>query len=248
LFHVALSPGITGGRPVYGVAVNSSVDSGGNRRAEFLRQMPEQTRCSREQRHPAQQFGWQTNISKGSTSHPCAIEREPVVKYLSMHSANRLEESQMWPVQSLMLGDSDDYRRAWVTGLVNGMTQPRDIPAGSTFFCDGSPCERIPLLISRRQITFDSCQDGGKKAPGVLCHTKKARASAEEPRGDGSLESIRSTIECQAGGNRGGSEAMVGERDEDRLEDTHLLRCRSPLGGQPERKFAESHLAEQAVG
>jgi hypothetical protein len=95
LFHVALLCSVAGGWPVYGVTVNSGIDIGGNRRTEFLREMSEQPRRSREQRHTAQQFGWQANIGKRGTSHPCTIKWERAVKYFGMHSANRLEEPQM---------------------------------------------------------------------------------------------------------------------------------------------------------
>jgi hypothetical protein len=247
LFQVALVCSVAGGWPVYGVAVNSGIDVGGDWCTEFLRQMPEQSRRPREQRHTAQQFGWQTYIGKRRTSHPCTIKRERAVKYLGMHSANRFEEPQMWSAQPLMLGDGYDYRSARVTGLVNRMTQPRDIPASRAFHRDRPSCQRVPLLISRWQVTLDRCQDGGKKAPGILCHTEKARASSQQSRSYGSLQSIGCTVECQAGGECGGSEAVVGERNEDRLEDTYLLWRRSPLRGQPERKFAESYLAKQIV-
>jgi hypothetical protein len=101
LFHDARFGAITGGRPVYGVAVNRGVDGGGNRRAELLRQMSEQPRRSSKQRHPAKQLGWQANVGERSAPHPCAIERERAAKYLRMYSANRLEEPQMWPAQPL---------------------------------------------------------------------------------------------------------------------------------------------------
>jgi hypothetical protein len=97
-FDVAVLPAIAGGWPVHGVPVNGGVNGGSDRRAKFLCQMTKQSRRSRKQRHSAQQLRWQTNVGQRSTSHACTIERERAVKYLSMHSANRLEEPQMRPM------------------------------------------------------------------------------------------------------------------------------------------------------
>jgi hypothetical protein len=89
--------------------------------------------------------------------------------------------------------------------------------------------------------------DDGQKAPGILSHTQEARTTSQQSCRNGSLKGIWCAVECQAGGNRGRSKAVVGECDQYRLEDTHLWWRWSPLGGQPERQFAESHLAEQIV-
>jgi hypothetical protein len=98
---------------------------------------------------------------------------------LSMHSANRLEELQVRPMQSLTFGDGDDHRRARITCFVHGMAEPWDIPASSALRLDSLPCERVPLRLGRRQITFDRGQDGGQKTTGILRHSKEARASSQ---------------------------------------------------------------------
>src|SRR5690348_5582523 len=207
--------------------------------------MPEQPGRAREQRHPAQQLRRQAEIGERRAPHPRAIQRQRATQYLTMHPANRLEQPQVRPPQPLMLGNRDDHRRAWVTALVDGMPQPRNVSAGGTFHRDGPARERFPLLLGRRWIALDRRQHASEKAARILGDAQEARASAQEARRDCALQRIRRAIERQAGGNRRRGEAMIGQRDENRLEDAHLLRRRPPLRRHPERKLAEPDLAEQ---
>src|SRR6185437_16441175 len=74
---------------------------------------------------------------------------------------------------------------------------------------------------------------------------EKARAAAQQSRRDGPLERVGRAIHRKPGGDGGGGEAVVGQRDEHRLEDAHLLRRGALLRRQPERQLAEANLANQ---
>ena len=87
-----------------------------------------------------------------------------------------------------------------------------------------------------------------RNAAAVLGDAEEARPAAEQPGGERALQRVGRGQVGQPGGDRGRGEAVVGQRDEHRLEDPGLAGRRAPLRDQPEGQLAEADLAHQVGG
>ena len=87
-----------------------------------------------------------------------------------------------------------------------------------------------------------------RKCAAVLGDAEEPRPAAEQPGGQRALQRVGRGEVGEPGGDRGGREAVVGQRDQHGLEDPGLRRRRPAQRDQPERQLAEADLAHQVGG
>ena len=168
-----------------------------------------------------------------------------------MGPSDRLEQPQVRAARAGLLRDADDHRRARVAVLVHrvaesGHDAPGRPPAGQR----GSR-QRVPTGLIDREFTGRSGRAGqrfGKEAAAVLGDAQEPGAAAEQARRERTLDGFGRPGQRQAGGDRRRREAVVGQRDEHRLEHSHLPRAGTALGDEPERQFTEADLPDQLAG
>ena len=91
----------------------------------------------------------------------------------------------------------------------------------------------------------DGGQHAGKEAACIFGDAKEPRAAAQQTCCHGALKRIWGAVQGQAGRDGGRGEAVIGQRDEHRLEHTHLLRRWSLLRGEPESQLTKADVPNQ---
>src|SRR5262249_17748827 len=133
----------------------------------------------REQRHTAQQLRRQPQVRERRATYAGTVERELAAEYLSVHTADGLEEPQVRPPQPLLLGDGDDHRGTWIAQFVHRMPQSGDKTPSGVLRLDGPSSERVPALLARRRIARCPRQHCGEKADGILRDAEEAGTATE---------------------------------------------------------------------
>jgi hypothetical protein len=162
-----------------------------------------------------------------------------------MDTTNGLEQAQVRSPQALLVGNCDDHGGARVNGLMYWVAQAWDEAANSVLLDDSPAGKRIPLLIGLWELARDGRQHASEKSPSVFCDAEEPRAATQQTCCHRTLERIRGAIQGQAGRDRCRGKSVIGQRDEHRLEHTHLLWCRSLLRGKPESQLAKSDSTNQ---
>jgi len=114
---------------------------------QFFGEVAEQARCSREQRHTAQQCGRQAQVGECSACHSRAVERQSTTKHLSVNPTDGLEQAQVRSSQSLLLCQLDDHGSAGIGPLMDRVAQPWNEAARRSLLRHSAPRQRVPLLI-----------------------------------------------------------------------------------------------------
>ena len=153
--------------------------------------------------------------------------------------------SQMVAERALAPGELEQHGRPGILDLVHRVSEPGDEAAPPP-----SPARRAPAASSSHPASSSGpgrpLGEGLGEEPGrVLGDPEEPRAPAEQPGGEGALQRLRGARVGHPGGDRRRREAVVGERDEHRLEHRQLPRRRAALGDEPERQLAERDLADQ---
>src|SRR5260370_6052848 len=162
-----------------------------------------------------------------------------------MDTTDGREQAQVRSPQALLVSNRDDNGCTRINALMHRVPQSWNETASSALLGDGSESKLVPLLIGLRKLARDGCQYARQKAASVFCDAKEARAATQQTRCHRTLERIPGAVQGQASRDRSRGKAVIGQRDEHRLEHTHLLRCRSLLRGEPEGQFAEPDLPHQ---
>jgi hypothetical protein len=147
--------------------------------------------------------------------------------------------------QALLVGNRDDHGSPRVNSLMYRVAQSRDEAASSPLLGNRPAGKRVPLLIGLWKLARDSCQHACEKAASIFCDAEEPRATTQQTRRYRSLERIWSAVQSQTRRDRGRGKAMIGQRDEHRLEYTHLLWCRALLSGEPESQLAKPDITNQ---
>jgi hypothetical protein len=161
--------------------------------------------------------------------------------------ADGLEQPQVRSAQSLLLGDLDQPGGAGVADLVHRVPETGDeLPLGLGPG-DGGEGERVEAGVVGRDLARLG-QHLIQELAAVLGHPEEPRPAAEQAGRERALDRVGGGQVRDPSGDRGRGEAVVGQRDQDRLEDADLRLGRPALRHHPERQLAEPHLAHQVVG
>src|SRR5712691_9225558 len=151
-----------------------------------------------------------------------------------MDATNGLEQAQVRSPQALLVGNRDNHGCTRVNGLMYWVAQAWDEAASRALLDDSPAGKRVPLLIGLWELARDGRQHASKKSASVFCDAEEPRAATQQTCCHRALERIRGAVQGQAGRDCGRGKAVIGQRDEHRLEYTHLLRRRPLLRGEPE--------------
>jgi hypothetical protein len=88
------------------------------------------------------------------------------------------------------------------------MAEPRDELLARLGIPDGGQRHLVPARLVGRLI-LQRCKGLRQEAAAVLGHAEEARAAAEQPGGERSLQRVRGAEVGQPGRDRGGGEAVV---------------------------------------
>jgi hypothetical protein len=161
--------------------------------------------------------------------------------------ADGLEQPQVRSAQPLLLGDLDQPGGARVADLVHRVPETGDeLPLGLGPGHRGEG-ERVEAGVVGRDLARLG-QHLVQELAAVLGHPEEPRPAAEQAGRQRALHRVGGGQVRDPGGDRGRGEAVVGQRDQHRLEDADLRLGRPALGHHPERQLAEPDLAHQVVG
>src|SRR5437764_1303415 len=105
-----------------------------------------------------------------------------------MHPTDRSEQLEMRSAHSLLVGDPVDDRSARVAALVHRVPETWHEPAGSTRLEDDITRECVPRRVITGQVALAAVDRPGEEPSCVLGHPEEARAAAEEPGGERTLQ------------------------------------------------------------
>jgi hypothetical protein len=213
----------------------------------LLGELAEQARGPGQQREAAQHGERQAEVGEHRAAHARAVERQRPAEDLRVHPADRLEQPQVRAAHALFRGDLNQPRGARVADLVHRVPEAGDEFLRGTGLLDRVQGERVEPGVVRGDLARLR-EHGGQVLAAVLGHPEEPRPAAKDPGGDRALQRVRGGQIGQPGGDSGRREAMVGERDEHRLEDAHLRRGGAALGHHPQRQLTEADLAHQVLG
>ena len=113
---------------------------------------------------------------------------------------------------------------------------------------DRTQCERVPAGVVARQRPLHRGQHLVQELPAVLGDPEEARAAAEQAGRERALHRVGRAQVGQPGRDGRRGEAVVGQRNQHRLEHPHLARRGAAQGHQPQGQLAEPDLAHQIPG
>ena len=235
------------GTTYVGVSVHVHVDVVRDRHPLLLGDLPKEPGGPGQQREPAQQAERQAEVGEDRAAHPGAVQRQRPAEHLRVDPADRLEQAQVRAAHPLFGGDLDQPRGARVADLVHWVAQAGDELLRRPRLLDRFQRERVIASVVGRDLARRG-EHRVQVLAAVLGHPEEPRAAAEDPRGDRALQRVRRRQVREPGGDGGRREAVVGERDEHRLEDAHLGLGRAALSHHPQRQLAETDLAHEVLG
>ncbi len=200
-----------------------------------------------QQREAAQHGQRQAEVGEHRAADAGPVERQRPAEHLRVDPADRLEQPQVRATHALFGGDLDQPRRARVADLVHRVSDAGDELLRRPGLLDRLKRERVEPGVVRRDLARLR-QHGGQVLAAVLGHAEEPRAAAEYPGRDRALQRVRRRQVGQPGGDGRRGEAVVGQRDQHRLEDADLRLGRAPLRHHPQRQLAEPDLAHQVLG
>ena len=223
------------------------VDVHAERPAPFLGQVAEQARRAGQQREPAQQVGGQAEVGQGRAAGARSVQRQSAPEDLRVDPADRLEQAQVRAAGALLLGDADQHRGARVGDLVHRVPEAGDEPVLLARPPHRGQCQGIEGRIVAGR--FGRPGEGvGQETAGVLGDAEEPGTTAEQPRGQRSLDRVGRAEVGEPGGDGRRGEAVVGQRDQHGLEHPDLARRWALLCHQPQRQLPETDLAHQVGG
>jgi hypothetical protein len=128
------------------------------------------------------------------------------------------------------------------------MAEAGDVLAFLTRTTYGVEGQGIPPVVVGGKVAVVLVEYAVQVLTAVLGHTEEPRPASEQSGGECALERVGCRQEGEARRDRSRSEAVVGQRDEHRLEDADLLPRRTSQRDQPERELAEADVAHQVLG
>jgi hypothetical protein len=161
--------------------------------------------------------------------------------------ADRLEQAQVRAAEPFFLGDLDQHGGTRVADLVHRMAETGDELLRGPRVPHRRQGKLVVGGVVGRNLTRLR-EHPGEELAGVLGYPEEPGAAAEQARGERALQRVGRAQVRQPRGDRGRSEAVVGQRHQDRLEDADLGRGGPALGHHPQRQLAESHLAHEVIG
>ena len=185
--------------------------------------------------------------ARAAPQTPAPLRGSRAPEHLLVGAADRLEQPQVRAAQALLLGDPDEHGGPGVLDLVHRVAETRDVPAGLARAAYGVEGDRVPAGVVGGRLV-DVVEGRVQVGAAVLGDAEEARPAAQQAGGERALQRVGRGEVREAGGDRGRREAVVGQRDQDGLEDADLLRRRTTHRHQPEGQLAEADLAHQVGG
>ena len=226
------------------VAVDGEVGVHADRASALLGDLAEQPGRPGQQGEPAEQLDRQPEVGQGRAADAGAVEGQPAAEHLLVRAADGLEQPQVRAAQALLLGDPDEHGGPGVLDLVHRVAETRDVPAGLARAAYGVQGDRVPAGVVGGRLV-DVVEGRVQVGAAVLGDPEEARPAAQQAGGERALQRVGRGEVREAGGDRRRGEAVVGQRDQHRLEDADLLRRGPAHRHQPERQLAEADLAHQ---
>ena len=165
-----------------------------------------------------------------------------------MDPADRLEQPQVRAAQPFLVGDLDQSRGPRVLHLVDRVAQPGDEPALPRVRRTAASASASHPASSVGRSPSCSVEYGVQVAAAVLGHAEEPRPAPEQPGGHRALQRVGRGEVGEPGRDRRRGEAVVGQRDQHRLEHPRLAGVGRRSVDQPERQLAEPDLAHQVAG
>ena len=246
LGHRASSPSADG--HLDRAAVDPQVDVHRDRPAPLLGELAEQAGGPGQQRDAAQQLHRQPEVGERGAADARPVERQRPAEHVRVHPPDRLVQPEVVAAQALLLGDAEQHRGPRVAHLVHRVAEAGHVAARLPGAAHQVQRQRVPAGVVRRQWTVVRGQRVGQEAARVLGDPEEAGPAAEQPGGQRTLQRVGRGQVGQPRGDGGRGEAVVGERDQHRLEHAYLAGRRPAPGEQPERELAEADLAHQVAG
>ena len=210
----------------------------------LLGEVPEQARRRASRAKPRSSSTGSSRSASAAPHDAGAVQRQRPPEDLRMHPADGVEQPQVRPAQALLPAIPISTGRARVAVLVHRMAEAGDEPPGR-LVCGRGPAPARPTR-RRRSGRSTACRRARREEPAASSVTPRNREPPpSRPGGERALERVGRGQVGQPGGDRGRGEAVVGQRDEHRLEHPDLRRRRPSLGHQPEGQLAEADLAHQ---
>ena len=169
---------------------------------------------------------------------PAPLSGSRAAEHLLVDPADRLEQPQVRAAQALLLGDPDQHAAcAGPRPCAPGGRDPgRTCPASRVRRTASSASASHPAS-SVGQVAVVLVEHGVQVAAAVLGHAEEARPAAEQPGGQRALQRVGRGEVGEPGRDRGRGEAVVGQRDQHRLEDPGLATA-SAGAARPARRPA----------
>jgi hypothetical protein len=141
------------------------------------------------------------------------------------------------------VGQLEDPLGARIERPVNGMAEPRDLGAGGVQLARDLGGHRL-----RRGAGRDPLLGLLEQLRARLGRAEYDRAAAEDPSGDRALERLRGGRQRHPSGHVGGHHPVLGDRDQQQVEEEALVLGRLVAGEQQVEVLGEAEPAHQVAG
>ena len=209
----------------------------------LLGQMGEQAGRARENRNGLHGGGREAQVEHHRRDRHGDVHRERLAPGLGHAVAEAAREQDVGPAHPAGIRELENPLGARVERPVNRMAESRHLAAGSVdrtrhVAGDGRG------LATRRHLLLRLFEQPRAR----LGRAEDDRAAAEDPRRDGSLQRSRVGGKRHARGDVGGHHPVLGDRDEQQVEEEALVVGRLAAGEQQVEVLGEAQPAHQVAG
>ena len=209
----------------------------------LLGQMGEQAGRAREDRDGLHGGGREAQVEHHRRDRHRDVHRERLAPGLGHAVAEAAREQDVGPAHPAVVRELEDPFGARVERPVDRMAEARQLAAGGVDLARDVAGDRLGRVTGRHLLLRLLEQPRAR-----LGRAEDDRAAAEDPRRDGPLQRSGVGRERHARGDVGGHHPVLGDRDEQQVEEEALVLGRLAAGEQQVEVLGEAQPAHQVAG